>query len=206
MMPNPNLALRTQPRQARSRETFERILDTAADVLEEVGYEGFNTNLLAERAGVGVRALYRYFPNKFAVLVALGERLAVAEMMWTGDLRNLAQAPDWRARVAAAVHDYYRAARVRPGYAALRAASFAIPELREIDAAASRKLEADLAIGLRGLGVTLDDARLAAVCTTIMEASNRVLDLAVQRRDPSSELIVEEFVRMITAFLETHID
>ena len=201
----PNLALRTHPRQARSRETFERILDTAALILEERGVEEFNTNLLADRTGVGVRALYRYFPNKYAVLAALGERFAVAEMMWTGDLTDLAGSADWRASIASAILAYYRAARMHVGYAALRAASFAIPELRKIDAGTTQQLESDLAIGLRGLGFNADEARLAVVCTVVIEASHGVLDVAIQRSGPSSDLIVEEFVQMVIAFLERHL-
>lgn len=166
--------------------------------------EEFNTNLLAERTGVGVRALYRYFPNKYAVLAALGERFAVAEMMWTGDLKDLAGSADWRASIASAIWDYCRAARMHVGYAALRAASFAIPELRKIDAGTTQQLESDLAVGLRGLGFNADEARLAAVCTVIIEASHGVLDVAIQR-GPSSDLIVEEFVRMLIAFLERHL-
>ena len=34
--------------------------------------ERISTNLIAERAGITVPALYRYFPNKYAVLNALG--------------------------------------------------------------------------------------------------------------------------------------
>ena len=47
-------------------------------VLDEVGVDGFNTNLLAERAGVRVRTVYRYFPNKGALLAAVNAEV-VAE-------------------------------------------------------------------------------------------------------------------------------
>ena len=58
---------------------MERLLQVSAELLEEVGIDGFNTNLLAKRAGVAVRAIYRYFPNKYALLKAVGERLMEAE-------------------------------------------------------------------------------------------------------------------------------
>jgi AcrR family transcriptional regulator len=71
------LSGRHQPVQDRSRASVDRILAMTATLLDEVGIEGFNTNLLAERTGVRVRTVYRYFPNKYAVIVALTKRLAV---------------------------------------------------------------------------------------------------------------------------------
>ncbi len=64
-----------EPKQDRARATVAKILDNAGLLLEEVGVQGLTTNLIAERAGITVPALYRYFPNKFAVLKALGQRL-----------------------------------------------------------------------------------------------------------------------------------
>ena len=44
------MTLRQVPTQARAQKTVEHILATAGDLLAEVGTDGFNTNLLAERA------------------------------------------------------------------------------------------------------------------------------------------------------------
>ena len=66
---------KNRPRQQRAIKTYEAILKSAALLLCEVGLERISTNLIAERAGVTVPALYRYFPNKYAVLYALGARL-----------------------------------------------------------------------------------------------------------------------------------
>ncbi|GAA4638663.1 TetR/AcrR family transcriptional regulator [Actinoallomurus vinaceus] len=65
---------RKRPRQLRSQETFTAILDAAAQVFERLGYSGATTNKIAERAGVSIGSLYQYFPNKDALLYALGER------------------------------------------------------------------------------------------------------------------------------------
>ena len=64
-----------KPRQERAKRTYESILAAAAELLVEVGVERISTNLIAERAGITVPALYRYFPNKYAVLNALGALL-----------------------------------------------------------------------------------------------------------------------------------
>jgi AcrR family transcriptional regulator len=66
---------KNRPQQERAIKTYEAILDAASELLVEVGVERISTNLIAERAGVTVPALYRYFPNKYSVLNALGARL-----------------------------------------------------------------------------------------------------------------------------------
>jgi AcrR family transcriptional regulator len=67
---------RKQPTQRRSAETVAVIVEAAARVLEERGLGGFNTNAVAERAGVSIGSLYQYFRNKNALLEALFERQA----------------------------------------------------------------------------------------------------------------------------------
>jgi AcrR family transcriptional regulator len=67
---------KNKPRQARAIRTYEAILAAASELLVDVGVERISTNLIAERAGITVPALYRYFPNKYAVLNALAAQLA----------------------------------------------------------------------------------------------------------------------------------
>lgn len=65
---------RKKPLQSRSRATVEAVLAAAAHILEDRGLTGFNTNAVAERAGVSIGSLYQYFPSKDAILVALMEQ------------------------------------------------------------------------------------------------------------------------------------
>jgi AcrR family transcriptional regulator len=58
----------------RSEETVAAIVEAAAQVLESEGFEGFNTNAVARRAGVSIGSLYQYFPGKDALTVALIRR------------------------------------------------------------------------------------------------------------------------------------
>jgi AcrR family transcriptional regulator len=65
------LSPRKNPRQARAVATREAIIEAAARIVAESGLAGFNTNAVAERAGVSIGSLYQYFPNKDALMVAL---------------------------------------------------------------------------------------------------------------------------------------
>jgi AcrR family transcriptional regulator len=69
---------RKTPRQERAKSSVETVLEAAAQVLEASGRDGFNTNAVAARAGVSIGTLYRYFPDKHAVLCALAARETAA--------------------------------------------------------------------------------------------------------------------------------
>jgi AcrR family transcriptional regulator len=65
---------RRPPRQDRSQQTYERLLDVTGALLAEVGVESISTNMICSRAGMTPPALYRYFKDKYAVIEALSER------------------------------------------------------------------------------------------------------------------------------------
>jgi AcrR family transcriptional regulator len=68
------LKQRKQPLQDRARITVEAIVEAAAQLISAHGLEGFNTNSVAERAGVSIGSLYQYFSNKDAIMAALIRR------------------------------------------------------------------------------------------------------------------------------------
>jgi AcrR family transcriptional regulator len=69
-----DLKPRKAPRQQRSLVMVGAILQAAARVLARESLAGFNTNRVAEVAGISVGSLYQYFPNKEALVGALIER------------------------------------------------------------------------------------------------------------------------------------
>ena len=70
-MNSPNSSLRRQPQQKRSQKRVEKILDAAAIVFDEVGFEAATTHTIAERANTAVGSLYQFFPDKLAIFHAL---------------------------------------------------------------------------------------------------------------------------------------
>lgn len=65
---------RKWPRQARSRATFDALLDATARILERDGYAALTTNRIAERAGASVGTLYEYFPDADTMVALLAAR------------------------------------------------------------------------------------------------------------------------------------
>lgn len=69
-----NDRLRNAPTQARSRERLRRVLDAADEVLAAEGPGAFTTTRVAEAAGVSIGSVYRFFPDKEAIVEALAVR------------------------------------------------------------------------------------------------------------------------------------
>lgn len=63
-----------KPVQERAQITVEAILDAAIKLLKRKGATSLTTNRIAESAGVSIGSVYQYFPNKYAIYLALHER------------------------------------------------------------------------------------------------------------------------------------
>ncbi|HMJ15462.1 MAG TPA: TetR/AcrR family transcriptional regulator [Polyangiaceae bacterium] len=64
-----------RPAQARSRDTFDALVEACTWLLPRRGYTKTTTNHIAERAGVNIASLYEYFPGKDAIVAQVAERL-----------------------------------------------------------------------------------------------------------------------------------
>jgi AcrR family transcriptional regulator len=67
----PSISSRRKPKQARSADLLQAILQAAVQVLAREGVNRFTTTRVAERAGVSVGSVYQYFPNKASILFRL---------------------------------------------------------------------------------------------------------------------------------------
>jgi AcrR family transcriptional regulator len=74
-----DMSKRRVPQQERGERRVAELLEAAAAVIAEVGYEAATMTAIAERAGASIGAVYQYFPNKEAVVHAL--RLQYADEM-----------------------------------------------------------------------------------------------------------------------------
>lgn len=63
------------PKQARSQQTQNRIVDAAVAVLTDSGYEGFTTATVSRRAGVSKGALFQHFPTRERLVAVTAERI-----------------------------------------------------------------------------------------------------------------------------------
>ncbi|MEU9436916.1 TetR/AcrR family transcriptional regulator [Streptomyces sp. NPDC048252] len=109
-------SLRRAPVQRRSAERLTRILDACADLLDEVGYDGLSTRAVAERAGVPIGSVYRFFGNKRQMADALAQRNLERYSERVTERLKGARRGDWRAAMDAVLDEYLAMKHTAPGF------------------------------------------------------------------------------------------
>ena len=66
--------MRSVPKQERGERRMQRLLAAAEQIFAERGYQAATTNDIAARAQTSIGTLYRFFPNKEAIVQHLGEQ------------------------------------------------------------------------------------------------------------------------------------
>ena len=112
--------IRNEPVQARSAARLTALLDAAAHVVHEIGYERLTTAMVADRAGASIGTVYRYFPDRIAVLQSLAARNAERTIgRALAEVSNPANT-DWFLALGSVFEQIKFAFRDEPGFASLR--------------------------------------------------------------------------------------
>jgi AcrR family transcriptional regulator len=83
-MPSTLSTGRRVPQQERGERRVAQLLNAAAEVIAQNGYDAATMTEIAERAGASIGAVYQYFPNKEAVVRALRAQYGdEMETRWT---------------------------------------------------------------------------------------------------------------------------
>jgi len=194
-----------QPSQARAQDTFELIVETTGRLLEEVGFERLSTNMVCRRAGLTPPALYRYFPNKYAILRELGERLmrlqdeAVLDWIDAGglDTGTVEEAVDSNRRLQERVNEITRRF---PGNISIMRALRAVPLLREVRIA-SRDMVAERladAMAPRYPHVPRERLRLATRLST--ELGYAATEMVLEEPDREAAEVTEQVSRAMVHY------
>jgi AcrR family transcriptional regulator len=125
--------IRNAPVQARSAARLTALLDAAAGLAELAHYERLTTAMVAERAGASIGTVYRYFPDRIAVLQSLAARNA--DRMTERILLDIADERhgDAMAALQGGLAVLVDAFRTEPGFASLRFGD--VLDLRPADSA-----------------------------------------------------------------------
>ena len=198
---------RSRPIQERSKQTVNRILEAAAELVDDVGVIAFNTNLLAERADIRVRTIYRYFPSKLGILSALMTHLndeSAQRLKWLSELGD--PDSDWRELVGRWIDEVLKWTHERPGARLLMGWSQNIPELEALADQIDEEWVQTMMKAMRARGVDLPTGQLYAVCCNFTETLDAMTSHAASYPRKRSNEIIEETRCMLDCYLALYLD
>jgi len=193
--------IRNEPVQARSTARLATLLDSAAAVISEIGYERLTTAMVAERAGASIGTVYRYFPDRIAVLQSLAARNS--ERLLGHISRELvagrhASATDAVAAMVSATADLFR---TEPGYRSVRVGDV-LDLLPPQTQATANAMMADLVTDavVAGYGVN-DTAEVRLAVGTAFEITDALVARAFARDPQGDAVLLAEADRAVRAVL-----
>ncbi|MEM7360491.1 MAG: TetR/AcrR family transcriptional regulator [Pseudomonadota bacterium] len=200
-----DISLRERPKQQRSQKTFDTILHEAALLLEEVGWDGFNTNLLAERAGYRISAVYRYFPNKLSIVSTLAQQMVAEWDAWFDDFaETLMQERDFQKVWSQYIDLYLDSLKQVPGGAAIRRAMHSEPSLYALDQADNKRLIEKLAKALRQYEPSISTAKARVLSRVLIESVVPLTDAVLESDAKTAKPLLEEVKRMHAVYMHSH--
>ncbi len=197
-MPSPSVETdRPKPQQQRSSRRVSEYLEIAAALFAEAGYETATMTAIAERAGSSIGGLYRYFPDKQAIAVALQKRYTDdLDVLWGAVLEELEQSSiaDFADRLMDRMVEFVSE---RPGFFAL----LGVPIHYRRDIATRNHLRAQFskAFRVKNSCLSQEEGLLAAnVAIQIIKGMLAVCAEVEPRRRPP---VIREFKRAMKDYL-----
>jgi AcrR family transcriptional regulator len=194
---------RRVPRQERSRRRVEDLLDAAARLVVERGVEALTTRDIATAAGAPVASLYQYFADKEDVLLALAQRdMAEMDTQVGADLaevERLTVASLVRTTMLAFVQVYRR----RPAFVQIYLRGRTNPALHRFGRDHNKQIAESLWAYARDTGIATDGLTLQSAELAV-EVGDRIFQLAYEDDLAGDDILIEEGIAMVTAYLQRH--
>ncbi|GAA4038849.1 TetR/AcrR family transcriptional regulator [Streptomyces shaanxiensis] len=201
-VPHP-ASLRRAPVQRRSAERLTRILDACADLLDEVGYDDLSTRAVAQRAGVPIGSVYRFFGNKRQMADALAQRNL--ERFTARVTERLEETGDggWRAAMDVVLDEYLAMKRTAPGFSLVDFGN-QIPVGTRSEP--NHRVADRLTELLSGYLDREPDDDLRRTFLIAVETADTLVHLAFRMAPEGDERIIEEAREMLRAYLARVLD
>ena len=196
---------RKQPQQERARQRRQQILDISIEILQREGLEKLNTAYISEKLGISIGSLYRYFPNKQAILYTLAEQWLAAnraalEEVAGWPLESM-EAKDFVERFLDTMATVYRA---QSGLTLLLQTIMEVPELRALDEEHDRFVVQLLARLLKRLGVGNSRTERIRLSDLLLNQGHYGLSLVVTLGPRLGKRTLEDLQAMQIALLKKH--
>lgn len=191
--------------QGRSVARVQRMLDACAELVDEVGYEGLTTTLLAERAEVAIGSVYQFFPDKRAIVQALALRNMDAYLQSLSDRFASEIFTHWWDAVDAAIDAYIHMHRSVAGFRTLHFGDVVDLHLLDSDRDNNAVIAERLAELLIEQFTLADRGRLRFALQISVEAADALIKLAFRRDPGGDDAVLTEAKALIREYLHRHV-
>jgi AcrR family transcriptional regulator len=177
-------------------------------MLAEVGFEQLTTNRICERAGITPPALYRYFPNKYAVLKTLGERLMTVQDDAVHLWMNSAGAGNdslesWINRIIELQRCIFEVTRDFPGGIAIMRCVRAVPLLQKLHRDSRESIAVSLQKILAARHPSVPQARLHMAARVVAEISSTMTQMALEEPASDTEFLIYETAYLFAVYFRS---
>ncbi len=202
-----SLAPRNAPVQGRSRQRSKQIIDVTGELLEQVGLDDLTTILIAKEVGISVGSLYHYFPNKHAILYAMGLR-------WLEQIElTLDEIDGWPVEelpldqlVERMLAINLKAYKKQKAILTLVQAMFSVPELRELDARHDELVISRMANIFRRMGIRRHLKERERIARLYLETTHAVFLVVVNQQGERARRTLADLKLIIVSLLEQHLE
>jgi AcrR family transcriptional regulator len=181
------------------------MLDACAAIVDEVGYEGLSTTLLAERAEVAIGSVYQFFPDKRAVVQALTQRNLEAYLRRLAERFSAAELSGWWEGVDSAIDEYIHMHRTVPGFRTLHFGDVVDVHLLHDELDNNAVIAAQLAGVLVAQFGIPDTDRLRFALAIAVEAADALIKLAFRRDPDGDDAVLAEAKTLIRGYLQRQV-
>jgi AcrR family transcriptional regulator len=203
-----SLKTKLQPSQSRGQDTYEVVLATAGRMLTRIGFEQLTTNSICEEAGLTPPALYRYFPNKYAILKVLGERLMTTQdrvvLDWIArDERRHESFQDRVDEIVTLQSEIIAVTRRFPGGVAINRAIRAVPVLQRLHIQSREMVAERIFKALRERYRGAPEARFRIGTRLVAEFSSAVTQMIMEEPNCDRDPIIREAAYLFVLYFES---
>jgi AcrR family transcriptional regulator len=194
---------RKKPRQERSQQMVETLVEAAARVFVKEGYAKATTNRIAEAAGVSVGSLYQYFPSKDAIAVELLRRYREGLVALISGRLGSATKENFGEVVRDLLRDLLRAEGINPALHRVLIEQVLRTSARKEMLGFEERLEEVIASALRNAGdEILEEAHHDLVSFLLVRVVLSVVQsVVVDRPKLNGPELVDELTRLVVGYV-----
>lgn len=199
------LTPRNTPVQARSRKRAQHIIDVTGELLERVGFDDLTTILIAKEVGISVGTLYHYFPNKQAILFAMGSQWLEQMKRQLDEIdRSPLEEMSLEEAVELLITQTFKAYRKQKALLILVQAMFTVPDLHELEQQHDELVISRMAEVFKRMGVRKHVNERTRIARLYLEMIHSLFLMAINQKPEPAKRTLSDIKALCLCLLARH--